>query len=69
MIMSVESDSPAQQGGLVQGDVIVNFDGQPIGGLDELQALLSADRASKNLPLRIVRGGQVQTVNVTVGQG
>jgi len=69
MVMSVESDSPAQKGGLVQGDVVVNFDGQPIRGLDELQALLSADRASKILPLRIVRGGQVQTVTVTVGQG
>jgi S1-C subfamily serine protease len=69
MIMSVESDSPAQQGGLVQGDVIVNFDGQSIRGLDELQALLSADRASKSVPVRIVRSGQVHTVTVTVGQG
>ena len=69
MIMSVEDSSPAQQGGLVQGDVIVSFDGQPIRGLDELQALLSGDRASKSLPVRLVRSGQVQTVTVMVGQG
>jgi S1-C subfamily serine protease len=69
MIMSAEANSPAQQGGLVQGDVIVQFDGQPIRGLDELQALLSADRAGKSVPVRIVRSGQAQTVNVTVGQG
>ena len=69
MIMSVEDSSPAQQGGLVQGDVIVSFDGQPIRGLDELQALLSGDWASKSLPVRLVRSGQVQTVTVMVGQG
>ncbi|RIK40466.1 MAG: signal protein PDZ [Chloroflexi bacterium] len=69
MVMSIESGSPAQQGGLAQGDVIVTFDNQPVRGLDELQAALAADRAGKSVPVRIVRTGQVQTVTVTVGQG
>jgi S1-C subfamily serine protease len=69
MLMSVESGSPAQQGGLVQGDVIVGLDGQAVRGMDELQALLNSDRVGKNTPVRIVRSGQVQTLNVTIGQG
>jgi S1-C subfamily serine protease len=68
IIMSVESNGPAYQGGLTQGDVIIKFDGQPVRGLDELQALLSAERAGKSVPVGIVRSGQVQTVSVTVGQ-
>jgi S1-C subfamily serine protease len=69
MVMSVEAGSPAANAGLMQGDVLVTFDGQPVHGLDELQALLGIDRAGKSVPARIVRSGQVQTVEVTVGQG
>jgi S1-C subfamily serine protease len=69
MVMSVEDNSPAQQGGLVQGDVIVALDNQPVRGVDELQAALAVDKAGRALPLRIIRTGQVQTVTVTVGQG
>jgi S1-C subfamily serine protease len=67
MLMSVEEGGPAQQGGLVQGDVIVGFDGQPVQGLDELQALLATNGSGKSVPVRIVRSGAVQTVTVTVG--
>lgn len=69
MVMSVEENSPAQQGGLAQGDVIVALDNQPVRGVDELQAALAVDKAGKSVPLRIVRTGQVQAVTVTVGQG
>jgi S1-C subfamily serine protease len=69
MLMSVENGSPAQQGGLVQGDVIVGLDGQSVRGMDELQTLLSPERVGKSASVRIVRSGQVQTLHVTIGQG
>jgi S1-C subfamily serine protease len=69
MLMSVESGSPAAQGGLLQGDVLVTLEGQAVRHVDELQALLSTDRVGKSLPARIVRGGQVHDLAVTIGQG
>lgn len=69
MLMSVESDSPAAQGGLLQGDVLVTLDGQAVRHVDELQVLLSTDRVGKSLPARIVRSGQVHDLAVTIGQG
>jgi S1-C subfamily serine protease len=69
MLMSVEAGSPAGQAGLLQGDVLLNFDGQPVQGLDALQALLGVDRVGKSVPVQLARGGQLQTLNVTVGQG
>jgi len=69
MLMSVEANSPAAQGGLLQGDVLVTLDGQAVRHVDELQALLSSDRAGKAIPVRIVRGGQVHDLTVTIGQG
>jgi S1-C subfamily serine protease len=69
MLLSIEEGGPAQQGGLIQGDVVVTFADQPIRTLDELQALLSGDRVGQSVPVRIVRSGQVQTLTVTIGQG
>jgi len=69
MLMSVESGSPAAQGGLLQGDVLVTLDGQAVRHVDELQVLLGTDRVGKSLPARVVRGGQVLDLAVTIGQG
>lgn len=69
MLMSVEANSPAAQAGLLQGDVLVKLDGQAVRHVDELQALLSGDRVGKSVSAGVVRGGQVQHVNVVIGQG
>lgn len=68
LLVSVEPDSPADQGGLLLGDTIVAVDGQPVRHLDDLLALLSGDRVGKAMPVRVVRGGQVQELTVTVGE-
>lgn len=68
ILMSVEPGGPAEQAGLVQGDVLVTFGGQPVRDLDELQALLAAHRSGQQAAVQIVRSGQVQSITVTVGQ-
>lgn len=68
MLMSVEADSPAAQGGLLQGDVLVTLDGVAIRQLDDLQAALTSERAGKTVTVRLVRAGAVHEQNVTIGQ-
>jgi S1-C subfamily serine protease len=68
LLVSVEPDSPADQGGLLLGDTIVGFDDQPVRHMDDLLALLSGDRVGESASVRIVRGGQVQEVVVTIGE-
>jgi S1-C subfamily serine protease len=68
MLMSVEADGPAGQAGMAQGDILVTLDSHAVRHIDDLQGLLSGERVGKSAPARIVRGGQVQTVTVTVGQ-
>jgi S1-C subfamily serine protease len=68
LLASVEPGSPADQGGLLLGDTIVALDGQPVRHMDDLLALLSSDRVGETLPIRIVRGGQVQELKVIVGE-
>ncbi len=68
MIMSVEDDGPAGAAGILQGDVLVTLDGVPVRHMDELQSLLSGERAGKPVAAQIVRAGAVQTLSVTIGQ-
>jgi S1-C subfamily serine protease len=68
LLVSVEPEGPADHAGLTLGDTIVALDGQPVRHMDELLALLGGDRVGASLPIRIVRGGQVQELTVTIGE-
>lgn len=68
LIAGVESNSPAEQGGLLLGDTLIALDGQPVRHMDDLLAALSGDRVGKSVTARIVRGGQTQDLNVTIGE-
>lgn len=69
IVMSVDTNSPAAQAGLVQGDVLVKLDGAPVRHIDELQVLLSGERVGKAVETQVVRAGQLQTLALTIGRG
>jgi S1-C subfamily serine protease len=68
LLAMVESNSPAEKAGLFMGDTIVSLDGEPTPHLDALLSLLTGDRVGKNVMLKIVRGGQIQDVDVAIGE-
>jgi S1-C subfamily serine protease len=55
LVVSVEPQSAAQQAGLHEGDVIVEFDGQPVAAIDDLHRLLTETRVGARLPLTLLR--------------
>ncbi len=68
LVASVETDSPAEKSGLMLGDTLVGLDGKPVRHMDDLAALLSSDKVGKAFPARIIRGGEVHDVSVTIGE-
>ncbi len=68
MVMSVEHDSPADRAGIIQGDILVALAGQAVRQVDDLQALLASTPFDKPVPARVARGGDVQELQVTIGQ-
>ena len=68
LIMSVEKNSPASQGGLIVGDILVAIAGNPILQHDELFSRLNGEVVSKATPVEILRGGQPQTLNIVIGE-
>ena len=68
LVMSVEDNSPASNGGLIVGDILVSVAGNPVLHHDELFARLNGDVAGKSTPIEILRGGQPQTLNIVIGE-
>jgi S1-C subfamily serine protease len=68
LIVQVDADSPAQKGGLMLGDILITLDKHPLKDAEDLRSLLTGDRVGKAIPLEVIRGGKLQTLQVTVGQ-
>jgi len=59
-IVDVVAGSPAEQGGLRAEDLIVSLDGEPIGGVDELQRLMIDEVIGRAVRLGVVRNGELR---------
>ncbi len=68
LIVQVDESSPAQKGGLMLGDILIALDGHALKDAEDLRALLTGDRVDKTIPLEVIRGGKLQTLQVTIGQ-
>src|SRR5438067_941209 len=64
-VISVAPGSPARRVGLREGDVIVQFSGQPIPSIDALHKLLTADQIGATAQLAIIRGTEKLEVQIT----
>jgi len=56
--------SAAKEAGLLAGDLVVEFDGYPIRGIDDLHKLLTDERIGKKIPVTVIRGVQKLTVEI-----
>jgi S1-C subfamily serine protease len=66
LIVGLETDSPAEAGGLLVGDTLVDINDRPVSNHDELFASLSGDVVGKTAQVEVLRGGQPQTLAVTI---
>ena len=67
-IVDVTKGGPADQAGLKAGDRIVSVDGSEIAAKDDLGTLMQNHSAGDTLSITVARDGQMQTVNVTLGE-
>lgn len=67
-VVEVVKGGPAEKAGLQAGDRIVSVDGTEIASKDDLGTLMQEHAAGDTLSITIARDGQMQTVNVTLGE-
>ncbi len=54
-VHAVEPGSPADQAGLLTGDILLAVDGIPITGADDLLRLLDAEKIDRAIPFDVLR--------------
>jgi S1-C subfamily serine protease len=65
LVVGVTPDSPAAEGGVLVGDVLLEFDGHGVVSPEDLLDLLSGQRVGRATPLRLLRGASSITLDVT----
>jgi S1-C subfamily serine protease len=68
LVVGVTAGSPAAAAGIIVGDLLLEFDGQPVEAPEELLDLLLGDRVGKAVPVKVLRGGVATQLTVTVGE-
>ncbi len=68
LLVGIEPASPAESGGLMVGDILVGFGGEPVADHDELVSRLIGGLVGNSVPVEVLRGGQRAMLNVTVGE-
>lgn len=67
-ITSVAEDSPADQGGIVEGDVILAFRNEKVAGVEHFMRLVRETPVGREVAVVVWRGGSEQTLKVRVGK-
>jgi serine protease Do len=67
-ISNVSQNSPAERAGLKKGDVILQFDGEPVTSSRKLLRLLGEAAPEQTVRLTINRNNSEQQLSVTLGQ-
>jgi S1-C subfamily serine protease len=67
MVLTTEPEGPAETGGILVGDIVVEIGGQPVTDTDDMQTSLRG-AIGKELPVMVLRGGQRMELRVKVGE-
>ena len=67
LIVDVVEDSPAWDGGLMPGDLVISVDGSPILGMSELAAKIRISSPGTEVEIEVIRNGQEAFFKVTLG--
>lgn len=68
LVVSVEPNSPAANGGVLLGDIVVGFAGAAVQDTDDLLAQLTSDRVGQAVTVELIQAGKLETLSVTVGE-
>ncbi len=68
LVSQVTPGGPADKAGVEQGDVIVNFDGKPVGDSKDLPRIVAATPVGKSVTVKLLRDGKEVERAVKVGE-
>ncbi len=67
-VKKVDSDSPAEKAGLKEGDVVLEYNGQKVEGIESFIRMVRETPVGRSAKLLISRDGNPQTLTATIGR-
>ena len=68
LVADVTKDGPAEKAGIKSGDVIVSFDGKPVGDEHELPQIVASTKPGSKVDVVVVRDGKSVTIPITIAE-
>ncbi len=68
LLVDVAEGGPAAKAGMKGGDVVVEYDGNKINDPYHFKNMVAETKPGKQVPVKIIREGNLMTVNVTIGE-
>ncbi|MCP5145714.1 MAG: DegQ family serine endoprotease [Gammaproteobacteria bacterium] len=68
LVSQVMPDSPAQAAGFEAGDIVLEFDGFAVDKSSDLPLRVANTKVGSKVPVRVLRGGNQRTLQLTVGE-
>ena len=68
IVLSLAPQGPAEQGGILVGDILLDLEGLPLRDVGDLQATLGGDRIGQQVRVGLVRGGERIQSTITLGE-
>ena len=68
LVITTTEGGPADKAGVMIGDIIVAVDGSNVAHASDLQSALDPEKVGNAVPVRVLRGGKLQDVKITVGE-
>ena len=68
LVNSIRKKTPAESGGILPGDIIIQFDGKTVSSLKYFQKLVAKTIVGKMVAVKIFRDGQEKILNIKIGK-
>lgn len=68
LVSEVMAGSPAEDGGLFRGDVILKFDGKVVQKMQDLPTFVAETAVGKNVPVDLIRDGKALQIQIKIRQ-
>jgi S1-C subfamily serine protease len=68
MMVSVERGGPAEQAGVLLGDILLSIGNTQLDQIEDLQAFSDSGAIGKLVSAKLIRAGALHEVEITIGE-